>query len=153
MNREQQLREFGRLISALSAGHVMSREESFEAYRQVILDLQPELQQGAFLSAHFMRNPTIEELSGAWDALSASLCLVFRPEQKPENQPEHWQQNDESDPDRFFDGACRTLKNIEHSIYIEHQNDNAEYAFQSHHTISSPMLNVLQKTSLLVFER
>ncbi|RNA64904.1 anthranilate phosphoribosyltransferase [Prosthecochloris sp. ZM_2] len=69
MNREQQLREFGRLISALSAGHVMSREESFEAYRQVILDLQPELQQGAFLSAHFMRNPTIEELSGAWDAL------------------------------------------------------------------------------------
>jgi anthranilate phosphoribosyltransferase len=47
----------------------MSREESYEAYRQVILNTQPELQQGAFLAAHLMRKPTTEELSGAWDAL------------------------------------------------------------------------------------
>lgn len=69
MTQEYDLRSFGRLISAIASGHTMSREESAEAYRQVILDLQPELQQGAFLAAHFMRNPTIEELSGAWDAL------------------------------------------------------------------------------------
>lgn len=47
----------------------MGRREACEAYRQVILDLQPELQQGAFLSAHLMRGPTTDELSGAWDAL------------------------------------------------------------------------------------
>ncbi|ACF46032.1 anthranilate phosphoribosyltransferase [Prosthecochloris sp. ZM] len=69
MSTEQELRAFGRLISAISGGHVMSREEAFDAYRQVILNLQPELQQGAFLSAHFMRKPSIEELSGAWDAI------------------------------------------------------------------------------------
>lgn len=69
MTHETDLRRFGRLISAIASGYTMSREESREAYREVILDLQPELQQGAFLLAHFMRNPTVEELSGAWDAL------------------------------------------------------------------------------------
>lgn len=69
MTHETELRRFGKLISSIASGHVMSRDESREAYRQVILDLQPELQQGAFLLAHFMRNPTVEELSGAWDAL------------------------------------------------------------------------------------
>ncbi|NTU53650.1 MAG: anthranilate phosphoribosyltransferase [Chlorobiaceae bacterium] len=69
MPLEQELRSFGKLISAIASGYLMNREESYEAYRQVILDLQPELQQGAFLAAHLMRKPTTEELSGAWDAL------------------------------------------------------------------------------------
>ncbi|KUL29132.1 anthranilate phosphoribosyltransferase [Chlorobium limicola] len=69
MSHETELRRFGKLISSIASGYVMSREESCETYRQVILNLQPELQQGAFLLAHFMRNPTVEELSGAWDAL------------------------------------------------------------------------------------
>lgn len=69
MTQENELRAFGRLISSIAAGHTMSRQESYEAYRQVILDMQPELQQGAFLAAHLMRRPTTEELSGAWDAL------------------------------------------------------------------------------------
>ncbi|RXK87833.1 anthranilate phosphoribosyltransferase [Chlorobaculum sp. 24CR] len=69
MPHEQALRAFGKLISSIASGHVMSREESYEAYRQVILNIQPELQQGAFLAAHLMRKPTTEELSGAWDAL------------------------------------------------------------------------------------
>ncbi len=47
----------------------MTREESREAYRQIILNEQPELQQGAFLMAHIARGPSTEELSGAWDAL------------------------------------------------------------------------------------
>ncbi|NTV82311.1 MAG: anthranilate phosphoribosyltransferase, partial [Chlorobaculum sp.] len=57
MPHEQALRAFGRLISSIASGHVMSREESYEAYRQVILNIQPELQQGAFLAAHLMRKP------------------------------------------------------------------------------------------------
>lgn len=69
MTDEMGLRAFGRLICAVAAGNPMTRAESCEAYRQVILNEQPELQQGAFLMAHITRGPTTEELSGAWDAL------------------------------------------------------------------------------------
>ncbi len=66
---EKELREFGHLICRIATGDTMSREESREAYRQVILNIQPELQQGAFLMAHIARKPTIDELAGAWDAM------------------------------------------------------------------------------------
>jgi anthranilate phosphoribosyltransferase len=69
MASEKELREFGQLICKVAAGDYMSRQEACEAYRQVILNVQPELQQGAFLMAHIARGPSIEELSGAWDAL------------------------------------------------------------------------------------
>ncbi|RLB79347.1 MAG: anthranilate phosphoribosyltransferase [Deltaproteobacteria bacterium] len=68
-SKETQLREFGRLICSVAAGKFMSRAEACEAYRQIILNNQPELQQGAFLMAHITRGPSIKELSGAWDAL------------------------------------------------------------------------------------
>jgi anthranilate phosphoribosyltransferase len=70
MSSETQLRHFGRLICSVASGNYMSREETCEAYRQIILNIQPELQQGAFLMAHITRGPSIEELSGAWDALN-----------------------------------------------------------------------------------
>lgn len=66
---ESELREFGRVIGRLNRGEDLSREEAKECYRQVILSEQPELQQGAFLTAHLMKGPTTAELSGAWDAL------------------------------------------------------------------------------------
>ncbi len=66
---EQKMREFGRLISAVAFGRHLTRAESCEAYRQVILNEQPELQQGAFLLAHIARGPSTEELGGAWEAL------------------------------------------------------------------------------------
>ncbi|EKE04028.1 MAG: hypothetical protein ACD_20C00118G0018 [uncultured bacterium] len=66
---EEKLREFGKLICEIAAGKFMTREETCDAYRQVILNEQPELQQGAFLMAHIARGPSTEELSGAWDAL------------------------------------------------------------------------------------
>jgi len=69
MSSETQLREFGRQICAVAAGKYLTRKETCEAYRQIILNEQPELQQGAFLMAHIARGPSIEELSGAWDAL------------------------------------------------------------------------------------
>jgi anthranilate phosphoribosyltransferase len=70
MATENELRNFGRLICRISSGYEMSREEAKEAYRQVILNVQPELQQGAFLTAHISRGPTKEELAGAWEALN-----------------------------------------------------------------------------------
>lgn len=69
MASEAQLRTMGHLISAVAGGYQMSRTEACEAYRQVILNEQPELQQGAFLATHFARGPSTEELAGAWDAL------------------------------------------------------------------------------------
>ncbi|MEZ4527306.1 MAG: anthranilate phosphoribosyltransferase [Desulfobacterales bacterium] len=69
MSSELHLREFGRQICAVAAGKFLSREETCEAYRQIIMNEQPELQQGAFLMAHIARGPSVEELSGAWDAL------------------------------------------------------------------------------------
>lgn len=69
MASEPQLRAFGKTICAVAAGTPLSRSESREAYRQIIQNEQPELQQGAFLMAHIARGPTAEELGGAWDAL------------------------------------------------------------------------------------
>lgn len=69
MASESKLREFGRQICAVADGKYLNREETCEAYRQIILNEQPELQQGAFLMAHIARGPSVEELSGAWDAL------------------------------------------------------------------------------------
>jgi anthranilate phosphoribosyltransferase len=69
MIEESKLREFGRLICSVAAHQFMTREQACEAYRQIILNEQPELQQGAFLMAHITRGPSTEELSGAWDAL------------------------------------------------------------------------------------
>lgn len=69
MTSEMDLRQFGRQICRVAAGLYLSREETREIYRQIILNEQPELQQGAFLMAHIARGPSIEELSGAWDAL------------------------------------------------------------------------------------
>lgn len=69
MTQENRLREFGRLICSVAAHQFMTREEACQAYRQIILNEQPELQQGAFLMAHITRGPSTEELSGAWDAL------------------------------------------------------------------------------------
>ena len=69
MTSESKLRDFGRLICSVAAGRFMPRATATEAYRQVILNEQPELQQGAFLMAHIARGPSTEELSGAWDAL------------------------------------------------------------------------------------
>lgn len=80
MFEENKLRAFGKLIGSITEGYHMSRNEACEAYRQVILNEQPELQQGAFLIAHLMRNPSIEELSGAWDALDKYDTAKIKPQ-------------------------------------------------------------------------
>ncbi|MCL1976790.1 MAG: anthranilate phosphoribosyltransferase [Candidatus Bathyarchaeota archaeon] len=82
MVTEEKLREFGQLICKVSTGKTMTREEACEAYRQIILNEQPELQQGAFLVAHITRKPTTEELSGVWDALDKFDTEKFKADVK-----------------------------------------------------------------------
>lgn len=67
--QELQLRRFGKAIMGLVAKEDLSRADTKELYRQVILNEQPELQQGAFLLSHLAKGPSTEELCGAWDAL------------------------------------------------------------------------------------
>lgn len=67
--KEEKMRVFGRLIGNLVDGKDMARATCKEAYRQVILNEQPELQQGAFLAAHLAKKATLDELCGVWDAL------------------------------------------------------------------------------------
>jgi anthranilate phosphoribosyltransferase len=82
MATETKLREFGHLICSLYQGKTMTKEEAKNAYKELILNEQPELQQGAFLAAHLMREPTVEELSGAWHALdeydTAKIDVAFK---------------------------------------------------------------------------
>ncbi|MCG5528185.1 MULTISPECIES: anthranilate phosphoribosyltransferase [Halorhodospira] len=78
-SEEEALRGFGKIISRVARGEELSREEAADAYRQVILNEQPELQQGAFLAAHQARGPTTEEFSGAWDALDAHDTVKIHP--------------------------------------------------------------------------
>jgi len=78
--REEDLRNFGRIIGALAAGKGLSRAEAKECYRQVILNEQPELQQGAFLIAHLAKGPTTAELAGAWDALYEYDTATIEPD-------------------------------------------------------------------------
>lgn len=77
---EQDLRNFGRIIGELASGKGLSREEARECYRQVILNEQPELQQGAFLIAHLAKGPTTTELAGAWDALYEYDTATIEPD-------------------------------------------------------------------------
>jgi anthranilate phosphoribosyltransferase len=65
---EHLLRGFGQAIMEVSQGRHLSREETKEIYRQILLAEQPDLQQGAFLAAHMANGPTPEEIAGAWEA-------------------------------------------------------------------------------------
>ena len=69
MYNEEQMRQFGRQIGQLVSRADMSRKDCKEAYRQIILNEQPELQQGAFLAVHLAKGATLDELCGVWDAL------------------------------------------------------------------------------------
>jgi len=79
MTSENQLREFGHLICTTASGKLMSREKSCEAYRQVILNEQPELQQGAFLMAHITRGHPLRNSPVPGMRLIATILLKLMP--------------------------------------------------------------------------
>ena len=63
------LRDFGWNIQRLIEKKDLSRNESYEMFRQVLLNLQPDLQQGAFLAALVSKGETPREIAGAWQAI------------------------------------------------------------------------------------
>jgi hypothetical protein len=74
--KEKNLRAFGKMIMKLAGGRDLSRSETRECYCQVILNKQPELQQGAFLMSHLIKGPTTEELCGAWGGEGNNVFFV-----------------------------------------------------------------------------
>ncbi len=66
---EGSLREFGANIQRLICKEDLNREESYGMFRQILLNRQPDLQQGAFLSALVSKGETYQEIAGAWQAI------------------------------------------------------------------------------------
>ena len=66
---DDKLRSFGLKVDALLKGQNLTRAETFEMFREVLLDEQPSIQQGAFLAAITAKKPTPVELAAAWQAI------------------------------------------------------------------------------------
>ncbi|MEA2053312.1 MAG: anthranilate phosphoribosyltransferase, partial [Euryarchaeota archaeon] len=66
---DNNIRDFGTKISDLIREEDVTREEVRAMFRQVLLNEQPDLQQGAFLAALTAKGETPEEIAGIWDAI------------------------------------------------------------------------------------
>lgn len=63
------LKTYGAVIQRLINKQHLTRPETYEMFRQTLLNNQPDLQQGAFLAALVSKGETVEELAGAWQAI------------------------------------------------------------------------------------
>jgi anthranilate phosphoribosyltransferase len=63
------LKEFGATIDRVIQKKPLTEEEAYTMFRAVLLNEQPDLQQGAFLAALVAKGETVEELAGAWRAI------------------------------------------------------------------------------------
>jgi len=63
------IQEFGGQIQRLIRGEDLTRDETYEMFREVMLNEQPDLQQGAFLGALVTKGETVNEIVGAWEAI------------------------------------------------------------------------------------
>lgn len=66
---EADLKDFGNKVNALIKRNNLTREEVKEMMRQVLLDEQTEMQQGAFLAALTAKEATPEEIAGCWESI------------------------------------------------------------------------------------
>ena len=69
MFSEEKIKDFGAKVAGLIRGRDLSRREAREMFHQVLLNEQPDLQQGAFLAALTAKGETTEEVAGAWEAI------------------------------------------------------------------------------------
>ena len=69
MQTDATLKRFGEVIQRLVRGEHLSRQECYDAFREVLLNEQPDLHQGAFLAALTAKGETPEEVAGAWQAI------------------------------------------------------------------------------------
>ncbi len=81
---ETTLREFGRTIQKLIEKEDLSRDASYGMFRQLMENSQPDLHQGAFLSALAAKGETVDEIAGAWQAIvELDTCPLDMPTDSP----------------------------------------------------------------------
>lgn len=68
MNQEA-IKEFGAGVQGLIEGRDLTRRQTYEMFKEILEDRQPDLQQGAFLAALSAKGETAEEIAGAWEAI------------------------------------------------------------------------------------
>jgi anthranilate phosphoribosyltransferase len=73
---------FGTKIQSLIDGNNLSRDETYEMFKEVLLNEQPDLQQGAFLAALVAKGETVEEIAGAWAAIDEIDTVHVNPDVK-----------------------------------------------------------------------
>lgn len=66
---EKSLKEFGQKIQKLINGENLNRGIVYNCFKEILQNEQPELHQGAFLSALVSKGETIDEIAGAWEAI------------------------------------------------------------------------------------
>jgi anthranilate phosphoribosyltransferase len=66
---ENAIKQFGGNIQQLIEKNDLSRQQSYDMFKQVLLNQQPDLQQGAFLAALTSKGETPQEIAGAWQAI------------------------------------------------------------------------------------
>lgn len=66
---EEALKAFGAQIQRLINKEDLTEQETFSMFREILTNKQPDLQQGAFLSALVSKGETAEEVAGAWKAI------------------------------------------------------------------------------------
>jgi anthranilate phosphoribosyltransferase len=81
---ETALREFGHHIQRLIEKEDLSRDASYGMFRQLMENSQPDLHQGAFLSALAAKGETVDEIAGAWQAIvELDTCPLEMPMDHP----------------------------------------------------------------------
>ena len=63
------MEEFGAVVQQVIGGKDLCRRESCRLFRELLVNSQPELQQGAFLAALAAKGETVDEIVGAWQAI------------------------------------------------------------------------------------
>lgn len=63
------VQQFGMQIQRLIRGEDLNRQETYSMFKAVMLNEQPDLQQGAFLGALVSKGETVDEIAGAWEAI------------------------------------------------------------------------------------
>ncbi len=69
MITETKIKYFGSKITDLIKGKNLSRQETKMLFIDILLNKQPEIQQGAFLAALAAKGEIAEEIAGAWEAI------------------------------------------------------------------------------------
>jgi anthranilate phosphoribosyltransferase len=77
---EENIKKFGSVIMRLINKENLTRAEAKEAFQQILLNEQPEIQQGAFLAALKSKGETFEEIAGSWEAIYELDTVKIIPE-------------------------------------------------------------------------